>query len=143
MIVGIPDLTPIVDICMVTTFVVTKERDVLMQLRRPYDIAGLFREGRTRIGWSQSQLADAVGVSRQWVSLVETGKTSVEFDLVVAALQALGYRLHVDQTDLVADRVGPASDFAVHGSSQRTPLTRHGKRLGRQRTRLTKSDRDG
>jgi y4mF family transcriptional regulator len=114
-----------------------------MLLRRPYDIAGLFREGRARIGWSQQQLADAVGVSRQWISLVETGKTSVEFDLVVAALQALGYRLHVDTTDLIAGRVGSVSDFAVHSPSQRTPLTRHGKRIGKQRTRLTRRDRDG
>lgn len=114
-----------------------------MLLRRPHDIAGLFREGRARVGWSQNQLADTVGVSRQWISLVETGKTSVEFDLVVAALQALGYRLHVDTTDLPTRGVGTASDLAVHSSAQRTPLTRHGKRIGRQRTRRTKRDRDG
>lgn len=64
-----------------------------MLVRRPHDLAGLFRDGRARAGWSQNQLAEAVGVSRQWISLVETGKTSVEFDLVVAALEALGYRL--------------------------------------------------
>lgn len=116
-----------------------------MLLRRPHDLAGLFREGRARVGWSQNQLAETVGVSRQWISLVETGKTSVEFDLVVATLQALGYRLHVETSDLATRSVGAATDFpsgSVHGSSQRTPLTRNGEPLGRQRTRRTKRDRD-
>jgi y4mF family transcriptional regulator len=115
-----------------------------MLLRRPHDIAGLFRDGRARVGWSQNQLADAVGVSRQWISLVETGKTSVEFDLVVAALQALGYRLRVDTTGLSSGPVDTASELpAVHTPSQRTPLTRHGKRIGKQRTKRNQRDRDG
>jgi len=114
-----------------------------MLLRRPRDIAGLFREGRARIGWSQSQLASAAGVSRQWISLVETGKTSVEFDLVVAALQALGYRLHVDRTESTAGQGGAVSDLPAHSPSQRTPLTRHGKRIGTQKTSRTRKDRDG
>ncbi len=117
-----------------------------MLLRRPHDLAGLFRDGRARVGWSQNGLAERVGVSRQWISLVETGKTSVEFDLVVAALQALGYRLRVETTDQPTGSVGEAADFPeglVHGSSQRTPLTRHGEPLGRQRTRRTKRYRDG
>jgi y4mF family transcriptional regulator len=116
-----------------------------MLLRRPHDLAGLFRDGRARVGWSQNQLAETVGVSRQWISLVETGKTSVEFDLVVAALQALGYRLHVETADLATRTVRDVPDFpsgSVHESSQRTPLTRHGEPLGRQRTRRTKRDRD-
>jgi len=71
-----------------------------MLLRRPHDLAALLRDGRARAGWSQTQLADQVGVSRQWISLVETGKTSVEFDLVVGVLQALGYRLRVDSPEL-------------------------------------------
>lgn len=116
-----------------------------MLLRRPHDLAGLFRDGRARAGWSQSQLAESVGVSRQWISLVETGKTSVEFDLVIAALQALGYRIHVESSDLAKGSRGEAVDFPVahvHESSQRTPLTRSGEPLGRQRTRRTKRGRD-
>ena len=58
--------------------------------------APLLRDGRVRAGWSQTELAERVGVSRQWISQVETGKTSVEFDLVVGALQALGYRLYAE-----------------------------------------------
>jgi len=116
-----------------------------MLLRRPHDLAGLFRDGRARAGWSQHELAEAVGVSRQWISLVETGKTSVGFDLVVAALQALGYRLHVGTSELATRSVDAAADFpsgSVHESSRRTPLTRHGEPLGRQRSRRTKRVRD-
>ncbi|MEX0892576.1 MAG: helix-turn-helix transcriptional regulator [Gemmatimonadota bacterium] len=116
-----------------------------MLLRRPHDLAGLFRDGRARMGWSQNQLAETVGVSRQWISLVENGKTSVEFDLVLAALQALGYYLHVDTSDLPARNVGVVIDFpsgSVHESSGRTPLTRHGDPLGRQRARRARRDRD-
>jgi DNA-binding XRE family transcriptional regulator len=41
-------------------------------LRQSQDIAELFRDGRARAGWSQAELAARVGVSRQWISLVET-----------------------------------------------------------------------
>lgn len=117
-----------------------------MLLRRPHDLAGLFREGRARAGWSQSGLAKVVGVSRQWISLVETGKTSVEFDLVLGALQALGYRLNVEALDLPTPEEGTLPDppeASVHGLSERTPLTRQGEPLGRQRARRTKRDRHG
>jgi len=116
-----------------------------MLLRRSHDLAGLFRDGRARAGWSQSQLARSVGVSRQWISLVENGKTSVEFDLVMAVLQALGYRIHVESSDPSMGSRGDAADVPVpqtHERSQRTPLTRGGEPLGRQRTRRTKRGRD-
>jgi HTH-type transcriptional regulator/antitoxin HipB len=116
-----------------------------MLLRRPHDLSALFRDGRARSGWSQTDLADRIGVSRQWISQVETGKTSVEFDLVVGGLQALGYQLHVDildpgQTDpRSSDRAQPPT----HGQSQRTPLTRDGKTLSEPRVRRrSRQDRD-
>lgn len=116
-----------------------------MLLRRPHDLAALFRDGRARAGWSQTQLAESVGVSRQWISLVENGKTSVEFDLVMAVLQALGYRIHVEPAE--AEAVGPRTSVAlpaarVHQPTQRRPLTRNGELLGRQRTRRTKRGGD-
>lgn len=111
-----------------------------MLLRRPHDLAALLRDGRARAGWSQTELAQKVGVSRQWISLVETGKTSVEFDLVVGALQALGYRLRVESSEqaaaspepLPAESVQPTT---IHRPSERTPLTRDGEPLGRERVR--------
>jgi len=100
----------------------------------------------TRAGWSQSRLAERVGVSRQWISLVETGKTSVEFDLALAALQALGYRVQVESSDPATDSVKPDAGLTKgpeHGSSGRRPLTRGGEPLGSQRARRTSRDRDG
>lgn len=117
-----------------------------MLLRRPHELAGLFRDGRKRAGWSQQDLANLVGVSRQWVSLVETGKTSVEFDLVHASLEALGYGVFVESEDRPHRReAGPTDRPAAHPSvAGRTPLTRNGEPLGRtapgRRTRRRRGD---
>ena len=114
-----------------------------MQLRTAHDLRHVIHDARRRLGWSQSRLAEAVGVSRQWVSLVETGKTSVEFDLVLSSLQALGYMVHVEPT--AQDH--PYSEVArtpvlSHEASGRTSLTRRGNPLGHQRSRRKQSDRD-
>jgi len=116
-----------------------------MLLRRPHDLAALLRNGRARAGWSQARLAEAVGVSRQWISLVENGKTSVEFDLVVGALQALGYRLRVEPSQSSAEPkdLPPAFEHpSVHRPSQRTPLTRKGEPLDRERVRRRTRERE-
>jgi len=118
-----------------------------MLLRRPHELGGLLRDGRARLGWSQSELAKNTGVSRQWISLVENGKTSVEFDLVIGVLQVLGYRVYVDVSDLPPrneDRQTGHPEPSIHGRSPRTPLTRQGEPLGRQRSRRReKGDRHG
>lgn len=119
-----------------------------MLLRRPHDLAGLLRDARARAGWSQSKLAKKVGVSRQWVSLVETGKTSVEFDLVFGVFQALDYRLYVespDQTKTTEARRPHHLAPPTHGRSGRTQLTMDGEPLGQQRPRRrpTKPNPDG
>lgn len=109
-----------------------------MILRRPHDLANLFRNGRARLGWSQSVLANKLGVTRQWISLVENGKTTVEFDLVLATLQTLGYTLHMTSGDApptpaVEDpTLLPASDPR---RSDRTSLTRDGAALDTQRAK--------
>lgn len=103
-----------------------------MLLRRPHELAGLFRDGRKRAGWSQRDLAHQIGASRQWVSLVETGKTSVEFDLVLASLQALGYGLFVESQDSSGHReTWPANrPSPPQRASSRTTLTQNGEPLG-------------
>ncbi len=106
-----------------------------MLLRRPHELAGVFRDGRGRAGWSQRDLADRIGASRQWVSLVETGKTSVEFDLVLAALQALGYAVLVESPAHESRGGTPPENLTTslrHGPSHRTPLTQNGEALARR-----------
>lgn len=104
----------------------------IVRLRRPHDLADLIRDGRARAGLSQGELAARVGASRQWVSLVENGRTGVAFDLVMGALQALGYRLFVDSPDEASIR-DPRGEQTVgssaRGQSRRRQLTRGGKPL--------------
>jgi putative transcriptional regulator len=45
------------------------------------------RELRTERGWSQGELADLVGVSRQTVNSVETGKYTPSLELAFALSQ--------------------------------------------------------
>jgi transcriptional regulator with XRE-family HTH domain len=106
-------------------------------LRRPHELADLIRDGRARAGFSQGDLAVKVGVSRQWVSLVENGRTGVAFDLVVGTLQALGYRLYLESTDETSEhdlQVREPHGSRSPGPLQRRALTRGGKPLGHQRS---------
>ena len=66
-----------------------------MRIRNTKMIGELIRDGRARLGWSQSRLAEEAGVSRQWVYEVEHGKDSAEVGMVLRALEALGLQLHV------------------------------------------------
>ena len=109
-----------------------------MQVRTPQDIGHILADARRRRRWSQSELAAAAGVSRQWVSMVENGKTSVEFHLVVSALHALGCVVHVTPRSDVSvthapQRPGPV--IPSHSPSKRAPLTRRGKPLKSRRSR--------
>jgi transcriptional regulator with XRE-family HTH domain len=46
---------------------------------------------------SQADLADRIGTSRRWVTMIETGRGSgAELGKIMAALSALGLRLTVD-----------------------------------------------
>ena len=104
-----------------------------MRIRSPRELGHLILDGRRRLGWSQSELASVAGVSRQWISMVENGKTSAEFDLVFATLKALGYLLRADWEEI---RSGPLVAPGVRvRSTLRTALTRAGKPLGRSRPR--------
>lgn len=53
------------------------------------------RQQRLRLGFSQQRLADLAGVGRRFVSELEGGKPSLEFDRVVTCCAALGLDLFV------------------------------------------------
>ena len=108
-----------------------------MRLHDPRDLGRLIKDARRRQRLNQSELADRTGVSRQWISLVENGKTSVEFHLVVRLLSALGYRLHAVSD--MAREPGPRPDSGhsptpTHVATGRPPLTRRGRFIGAMRT---------
>ncbi len=98
-----------------------------MLLRNAREVGELIADGRRRLRWSQLDLAQRAGVSRQWVSQVENGKTTVEFDLVLGALHALGYAVYAQSKDW--------TESSQQEVSPRTPLTRKG---GSLRTRRSK-----
>lgn len=61
------------------------------------DVLGeLVRDQRKQRGWSQSQLAEKVGVSRLWVGQFENGKETVELGLVLKTLRALDLSLEAN-----------------------------------------------
>lgn len=50
---------------------------------------------RTGRGMTQQQLADACGVSRSRISLIESGRTHLNFDTFILLAKALGIEPHV------------------------------------------------
>lgn len=67
-----------------------------MVIRTPKELAAVVRERRKRLGWSQQDLADHVGVGRQWVSDFERGKPTAHLNCVLSTLNALQIPLSVD-----------------------------------------------
>ena len=59
------------------------------------DLAAIIRDTRHRRGLTQFQLAAAVGVTRQSVVNLETGRANPTLATVLAALHALGLRLDI------------------------------------------------
>ena len=57
------------------------------------DLAPLIRASRKRMKMSQQQFADACGVGRRFLSELENGKASLEFDKVLACALGAGIDL--------------------------------------------------
>lgn len=70
-----------------------------MAVRVPRDLGAAVRGRRRDLGWSQDRVADRADVSRRWLSSLEAGKPSVELDLVLRVLDALGLELQVAPAD--------------------------------------------
>lgn len=64
-----------------------------MRVKTVDTLGELVRDQRKQRGWSQSQLAEKVGVSRLWVGQFENGKETVELGLVLKVLRALDLNL--------------------------------------------------
>lgn len=64
---------------------------------------------RVRRGWTQAQLAQAVGRSQQWVSKFERGHCEGSMGDVIAALSALGAGISVQAVEATPE------DARAHG----------------------------
>lgn len=63
------------------------------QLTSAATLGELVREQRQNLGFSQQRLADLAGVGRRFVSELENGKPSLEFERVLTCCAALGIDL--------------------------------------------------
>jgi transcriptional regulator with XRE-family HTH domain len=95
------------------------------------DLAAIIRDTRQRRGLTQLQLATAVGVTRQSVVNLETGRGNPSLATVLAALRALELRLDVTPAGpthhvvRIADHVG-ATDSVAATVTPPTHATRAG-----------------
>lgn len=77
-----------------------------MLIRTPTDLGATIRDHRRRQGLDQQELAEKIGVSRQWLIEVEKGKARAQVGLVLRALDALGIALSLVMGDTVSDDGG-------------------------------------
>ena len=70
-----------------------------MEIRTPRDVGREAARCRRFLRLKQSDLARACGVSRQWVSALESGKASLELGLVLRAFEELGLDLTAKRAD--------------------------------------------
>lgn len=61
------------------------------------ELGSLVRERRRELALSQQALANAAGVSRQWIVAVERGKERAEIGRLLRLLKALDLVVHVDK----------------------------------------------
>ncbi|MDQ8209584.1 helix-turn-helix domain-containing protein [Coraliomargarita sp. SDUM461003] len=61
------------------------------------DLASLVKQERKNRGWTQVQLAERSGVSRDWIIALEQAKPSIELALVLRTLKALNLPLAINQ----------------------------------------------
>jgi HTH-type transcriptional regulator / antitoxin HipB len=66
-----------------------------MQIINPNDIGRVIREQRQRLGLDQQELANRVGVSRQWIVEIEHGKPRAEIGLVLKTINALNLGINI------------------------------------------------
>jgi len=59
----------------------------------PADLGRIIRDARLGTGMTQEEFADELGVSRQYVSQLESGKSSLHVTRLFSSLRMLGVRL--------------------------------------------------
>jgi HTH-type transcriptional regulator/antitoxin HipB len=85
-----------------------------MFIRTPVDLGAIIRERRRQLGLGQAELAERIGVSRQWIIGVERGRARAEIGLLLRTLDTLSIRLNA-ATDMspAKPRINPDIDAIV------------------------------
>lgn len=78
-----------------------------MEIARADDIGAALRRGRLGKGWTQQQLADMLGVTRQWVAGIEAGAPTARLGLVIDALRCVDIVLETraDDSQAIIDAI--------------------------------------
>ena len=83
-----------------------------MRIRTAKDLGDAVKGRRVALGLSQGAVAAQAGVSRPWLSQVESGKHRAEFGHLIRLLDALGLQLLL-ATDAAADAQDASADLDV------------------------------
>ncbi len=70
------------------------------------DVAGIVRDRRKALGWTQAALASKLGVGREWVIQFEKSKPTAEWGTVIRAFQELGLLMDLAVNDQKHHRRG-------------------------------------
>jgi len=81
-----------------------------MRLRNPQDMGHLLKARRRALGLSQAQLAERVGISRQWVVALEKGNPGISIGTVFNSMNTLGLIMTVHSPDKIGSG-RPVSDI--------------------------------
>ncbi len=82
-----------------------------MRVHTMQELGAALRQARTELRLTQADVADRVGVSRDWVVRLEHGHPRLEAQLVLDALEAVGLTVALDSdADAPADDSAPALD---------------------------------
>ena len=87
-----------------------------MIIRSVSDIGAVIRERRKQLGLDQAELAQRIGVSRQWIVGVERGRARAELGLVLRTLDELGIPLATKVGKPAGPTAGPDIDAIVAAS---------------------------
>lgn len=66
-----------------------------MRVSTALDLAAAIKGRRKDLRLTQAALAKSAGVARSWLAMVEGGKTSVDFGLILRVLDVLDLRIDV------------------------------------------------
>lgn len=74
-----------------------------MRVASAEEVGTVLRDARRRLGMTQAQLAESLGVSRAWVVAVESGSPNARLDLVLRALQWVDLVVDVSRDEAAAE----------------------------------------
>src|SRR5512139_2407997 len=109
----------------------TTSGGVMVEVHTMSDVGAVVRRARGELAMTQAELAEAVGVSRDWVVRLEKGHPRLEAQLVLDALDALGLvttlsvelgaRATSQGSDAAATSKGDDFDDVLEGLVDRLP----------------------